>query len=152
MESIEIGREAKVYESLWSGETNQGQVTTYKIFTSQSIHKEQGEVRYSTHQNRLVSAINLCTEVKIDVFVYIESELSLSRSTSKVMWQSGEKFVSFLVFVCGNIYIVKESDLKFQCYHSDIKVCLLNYLDIFRNLGHYIWFKGVYAILADIYH
>ena len=99
MESTDIGREAKVYESLWSGETNQGLVTTYKIFTSQSIHKEQGEVRYSTHQNRLVSAINLCTEVKIDVFVFIESELSLNRSTSKVMWQSGEKFVSFLVFV-----------------------------------------------------
>ena len=28
--------------------------------------------------------------MKIDVFVIIESELSPNRSTSKVMWQSGE--------------------------------------------------------------
>ena len=48
------------------------------------------------------------------------------------------------------MYIVKESVLKFQCYHSDIKVCLLSYLDIFRNLGHYIWYEGVYEILADV--
>ena len=71
--------------------TNQGLLT----FTSQSIHyicrftfKEQDEVRYST--NRLVSTINFCTSVKIDVFVFIESELSPNKSTSKVMWQSGE--------------------------------------------------------------
>ena len=71
--------------------TNQGLVN----FTSQSIlyicrftFKEQDEVRYSTH--RLVLTINFCTEVKIDVFVFIESELSPNRSTSKVMWQSGE--------------------------------------------------------------
>ena len=66
-------------------------------FTSQSIlyicrftFKEQDEVRYSTH--RLVSTINFCTVMKIDVFVFIESESELSpnRSTSKVMWQSGE--------------------------------------------------------------
>ena len=52
MESTEIGREAKVYESLGVEGTNQGLVA----FTSQSIHyicrftfKEQEEVRYSTN-------------------------------------------------------------------------------------------------------
>ena len=73
--------------------TNQGLVA----FTSRSIHyicrftfKEQDEVRYSTNYNRLFSTVNFCTAVKIDVFVFIESELSPNRSTSKVMWQSRE--------------------------------------------------------------
>ena len=42
--------------------------------------------------------------------------------------------------------------MNFQCYHSDIKVCKLSSLDIFRNLWHYIWYEGVYAILVDVYH
>ena len=46
--------------------------------------------------------------MKIDVFVFIESELSLNRSTSKVMWQSGE-IVCIISSLClGNIYIVKK--------------------------------------------
>ena len=63
--------------------TNQGLVTTYKTFIpnlytiyNRFTFKEQDEVRYNTHSNRFVSIINFCTAVKIDVFVFIESELS----------------------------------------------------------------------------
>ena len=31
-------------------------------------------------------------------------------------------------------------------------MCLLSSLNIFRNLGHYISYEGMYAILADVYH
>ena len=58
------------------------------LYICRFTFNEQDEDRYSTH--RLVSTINFYTAVKIDVFVFIKSELSPNRSTSKVMWQSGE--------------------------------------------------------------
>ena len=71
---------------------------------------------------------------------------------SKVMWQSGLIVCIILVFVCDNIYNVKRIVLKFHGYHSDIKECMLSSLDIFHNLGHYIWRESVYAKLVNVYH
>ena len=62
--------------------TNQGLVTAYKTFTSQYIHLYYIIVSREEQERRFVSAINFCKAVKIDVFVFIESELSPNRSTS----------------------------------------------------------------------
>ena len=76
---------------------------TELIFTTKMGIYTYNEVRYST-DNLLTRKVlfHFCTAVKIDVFVFIESELCPNRSTSKVMRQSGE-IVCFISFLYNSI-------------------------------------------------